>query len=401
MGRVAGGPQAVENRLWRPRLRRTLEGMEVTFVKRRNGYDVRIRRERGPELTPRGGPGGRPPVPHDAAHLIVEQEARLRGGVFGRLADANGLDGLFWPADPAERRKASRRNRKPTAAQAADMARSEYLASLTAALWEVERGHRQATGRPLARGPGQRPRSTSNPLSWTGSSPATTTSHRAGRNSPTAESSRCSGAEPWPYGAHAHAHATNGGTLPSSFASVSGNTAMIRSRYSTHYYLAFHEIDSPSEDEKFYQAAERLLLRINGLGRVENQNFRPVALSDEYTTSDGRRHTVLRPAPAQIRVNVGRVNVGRPTVTVARPDGTVVPDPPSPWPDRFAAAASNPDLAEALEVLGKPENVWWSDLYWVFEIITDVIGGRSKIYDELDACQVDSGTPSRASYRGA
>ncbi|KNB67975.1 hypothetical protein MAUC95_02915, partial [Mycobacteroides abscessus] len=115
---MAGGPQAVENRLWRPRLRRTLEGMEVTFVKRRNGYDVRIRRERGPELTPRGGPGGRPPVPHDAAHLIVEQEARLRGGVFGRLADANGLDGLFWPADPAERRKASRRNRKPTAAQA-------------------------------------------------------------------------------------------------------------------------------------------------------------------------------------------------------------------------------------------------------------------------------------------
>ncbi|EIC65241.1 hypothetical protein S7W_18140, partial [Mycobacteroides abscessus M94] len=33
-------------------------------------------------------------MPHDAAHLIVEQEARLRGGVFGRLADANGLDGL-------------------------------------------------------------------------------------------------------------------------------------------------------------------------------------------------------------------------------------------------------------------------------------------------------------------
>ncbi|KXO95018.1 hypothetical protein AXK56_17080 [Tsukamurella pulmonis] len=81
-------------------------------------------------------------MPHDAAHLIVEVEAGLRGGVFGRLADANGLDGLFWPADPAERRKASRRKRQPTAAQSADMARSEYLASLTAALWEVERGHR-------------------------------------------------------------------------------------------------------------------------------------------------------------------------------------------------------------------------------------------------------------------
>lgn len=117
--------------------------MEVTFVKRRNGYDVRIARAKGPELAPRGGPGGRPPVPHDAAHLIVEAEAGLRGGVFGRIADANGLDGLFWPADPGERRKASRRKRQPTAAQSADMARSEYLASLTAALWEVERGHRK------------------------------------------------------------------------------------------------------------------------------------------------------------------------------------------------------------------------------------------------------------------
>lgn len=165
------------------------------------------------------------------------------------------------------------------------------------------------------------------------------------------------------------------------------------------YYLAFHEIDSPPEDEKFYEAAARLLLRINGLGRVENQNFRPVALSDEYTTSDGRRHTVLRPAPAQIRVNVGR-----PTVTVARPDGTVVPDPQSPWPDRFAAAASNPDLAEALEVLGKPENVWWSDLYWVFEIITNAIGGRSKIYGELGwatKAQVDSFTASAQQVRHA
>ncbi len=81
---------------------------------------------------------------------------------------------------------------------------------------------------------------------------------------------------------------------------------MIRSRYSTHYYLAFHEIDSPSEDEKFYEAAERLLLRINGLGRVENQNFRPVALSDEYTMSDGRRHTVLRPAPLRSRDQTAR-----------------------------------------------------------------------------------------------
>lgn len=116
--------------------------MDVTFIKRAGGYDVRVRRERGPELAPRGGPGGSPTVPHDAAHLIVEIEAGLPGGVYGRIADANGLDGLFWPADPAARRRATRNRKQPSSAQSADMARSEYLASLTVALWEVERGLR-------------------------------------------------------------------------------------------------------------------------------------------------------------------------------------------------------------------------------------------------------------------
>lgn len=117
--------------------------MDVTFVKRGTGYDVRIRRAKGPALAPRGGPGASPAVPHDAAHLLVELEAGLKGGVFGRLADANGLDGLFWPADPVERKKASKKGKAPSAAQQADMGRSEYLASLTVALWEVERGLRK------------------------------------------------------------------------------------------------------------------------------------------------------------------------------------------------------------------------------------------------------------------
>ncbi|WP_019201383.1 hypothetical protein [Tsukamurella sp. 1534] len=116
--------------------------MDVTFVKRGTGYEVLVRREKGPELAPRGGPGASPTVPHDAAHMIGEIEDGLRGGVFGRLAAADGLDGLFWPADPVARKKASRNTKRPTAEQSEDMRRSEYLASLTVALWEVERGLR-------------------------------------------------------------------------------------------------------------------------------------------------------------------------------------------------------------------------------------------------------------------
>lgn len=114
----------------------------MIFTKRGTGYEIRVRRDVGPVLAPRVGPGASAHVPHDAAHLFAEIEDGLRGGVFGRLEDANGRDGLFWPDDPAERRKAMRIKRAPTPSQSADMARSEHLASLTYALWEVDRGHR-------------------------------------------------------------------------------------------------------------------------------------------------------------------------------------------------------------------------------------------------------------------
>jgi hypothetical protein len=114
---------------------------------------------------------------------------------------------------------------------------------------------------------------------------------------------------------------------------------------------------------------------LNGLARVKDRRFQPVTLSDRYSDGEGQ-HIVIRPAPFQ-----SRTRFGTPTVTVTRPDGTVVASSPSPWPARFAAAASHPDLAEALEVMGKPKDLWWSDLYWVFEIISDSVGSKTKIHE--------------------
>lgn len=119
------------------------ERMEVTFTKGPGrAYTVAVRREKAPELAPRRGPGSHPYLPHDLVHLVVEVEAGLRGGVFGRIAA--GESGLFWPADPARRRRVNRREsrRKPSPAARADMARSEELAGLCMPLWELRRGHR-------------------------------------------------------------------------------------------------------------------------------------------------------------------------------------------------------------------------------------------------------------------
>ena len=120
-----------------------MAGMEVTFTKLEGRrYLMTVVRERGPELAPRQGPGYHDYLPHDAVHFIVEAEAALAGGAFGRVAA--GWNNIFTTADPAVRRHQARREgkRRPSSADHADMARSESLASLCQPLWELRVGLR-------------------------------------------------------------------------------------------------------------------------------------------------------------------------------------------------------------------------------------------------------------------
>jgi hypothetical protein len=121
----------------------TVKFMDVTFTKdsgRR--YLMTVVRERGPELAPRHGPGYDDYLPHDAVHFLVEAEARLTGGAFGRISA--GQSNMFWPADGRLLRHQNRREakRKPSAAEHAQMGRSEDLASVCQVLWQLKQGHR-------------------------------------------------------------------------------------------------------------------------------------------------------------------------------------------------------------------------------------------------------------------
>ena len=122
----------------------TVASMDVTLTKvagRR--YLMTVVRDRGPQLAPRHGPGYDDYLPHDAVHFIVEAEARLSGGVFGRIAA--GWSNIFWAADPRMLRREKRREakRRPSATEHADMARSEELAGICQPLWELRAGHRR------------------------------------------------------------------------------------------------------------------------------------------------------------------------------------------------------------------------------------------------------------------
>jgi len=121
--------------------------MRVVFTKGPGiGYEIAVHREIGPELAPRNGPGGHPYLPHDLVHLLVEAEAGIELGVFGQVAA--GDNGLFWPADNAERTRAGRRRRSKKHTMSpraeADMIRSEELARIAVPLWEVQRGRARA-----------------------------------------------------------------------------------------------------------------------------------------------------------------------------------------------------------------------------------------------------------------
>ena len=121
-----------------------MRSMEVTFTKAEGRrYLMTVARERGPELAPRHGPGYHEYLPHDAVHFLVEMEAGLSDGVYGQIAA--GRRNIFAAVDPAERRRYARREarRRPLKSEMADTARSESLASLCSALWEVRAGHRR------------------------------------------------------------------------------------------------------------------------------------------------------------------------------------------------------------------------------------------------------------------
>jgi hypothetical protein len=122
----------------------TVTVMDVTFSKEAGRrYLMTIVRESGPSLAPRHGPGYHDYLPHDAVHFLVEAEARLSGGVFGRIAA--GQNNIFWPADQKAQRRQARKEarRTPSAIESAQMGRSEDLATICQPLWELRAGHRR------------------------------------------------------------------------------------------------------------------------------------------------------------------------------------------------------------------------------------------------------------------
>jgi hypothetical protein len=129
------------------------------------------------------------------------------------------------------------------------------------------------------------------------------------------------------------------------------------------FYMSAEELDNPPSGKAFHEVAEELLVRANGLGRLMRPDFTPVGLTGRYE-QEGDVSVVL--ATAAVAVAKARLSA---TAIVRNPDGTVQPQPPPATVAYIALAAHNHDVAEALEIMGRPQPLNFADLYKVYEII--------------------------------
>jgi len=172
---------------------------------------------------------------------------------------------------------------------------------------------------------------------------------------------------------------------------ATGDVRVVHDADENGYYLSAPEVDNSPHGKTFYEVAQRLLSHINGIGRVNKADFRPVQLSGRYSTPTGV-HMVVAPAAAEIRLHIHVAGV------VTGPDGQPKPDPPSPWPNRFALAATHNAVAEVLDIMGSPEPLGFVELYKVHEIIRDAI--KPKKIPELGwATKADDSAFTRSANR--
>ncbi len=119
-------------------------------------------------------------------------------------------------------------------------------------------------------------------------------------------------------------------------------------------------------------AAQVLVRRVNGVARATDQGFRPVQLTGRYTAPDGTTHVLAIAGTAEGRSKASAV------AAVLR-NGVPVPAPPPKGPRYVKLAEQDPDVADALRVLGQPDSLDWYDIYKAWEIVADAVGGRRQV----------------------
>jgi hypothetical protein len=123
-----------------------------------------------------------------------------------------------------------------------------------------------------------------------------------------------------------------------------------------------------------FDAAPTLVRRMNGIGRAVDSSFRPVRLVGRYTSPDGKVSHVVSADTAEARFS------GTATAVVAGADP--VPAPPPKGPRYAKVAEEDADVADVLRILGQADPLDWYDLYKVWEILEQAVGGWKQVENQ-------------------
>jgi hypothetical protein len=130
------------------------------------------------------------------------------------------------------------------------------------------------------------------------------------------------------------------------------------------YYLTANAFDPLFHDGRaLSEAAQVILRRANGAVRALNPDFRPVTLAGKFSDETGHHTQVILPDDRLTQDQA---------VAAGTANGEEQPPGPAiPHADEYVAlAATNPDVAEVLDILGKTgPTLNWSDLHRVYEIV--------------------------------
>jgi hypothetical protein len=137
---------------------------------------------------------------------------------------------------------------------------------------------------------------------------------------------------------------------------------------SDRYRLREESLSDSDEAEYVRTELAETLRRINALARLQWGNDQGEVRPGSFGQSNDRGGTTWYGAGTL----VARVRM-RATGTVIGPDGQIVPDPPSPLPQKLQLAVTDQNVDDALNFLQRADPSW-SELFKAYEVVRDDVG---------------------------
>jgi len=142
-------------------------------------------------------------------------------------------------------------------------------------------------------------------------------------------------------------------------------------------YLKLLELAPSEAPREVLDRAELIIAELNGVGRIFVQGWENVGVAAVERRLDGKQKDhFLFPKPLVVTTRFGSAEL-----TVRRPDGTIVPQPPDPILLPFKAAATDNAVAKVLR-LHAADDLTYRDLYVIYEVIEADTGGKSQLLSQ-------------------